>query len=94
MISKKNIKYISKLSKLNFTEKEEEKIIVDLNKIIDSMEKLNELNVENIDMTINPYYMENQYREDEVMESLSLDEVLKNAPNYEDEYIIVPNVIE
>ncbi|AEB76847.1 Asp-tRNA(Asn)/Glu-tRNA(Gln) amidotransferase subunit GatC [Clostridium botulinum] len=94
MISKKDVKYTAKLAKLSFNEEEEKALIDDLNKILDDMEKLNELNTNNINITVNPYYIENQYREDEEEESLTLDMVLKNSPDSQNEYIVVPKVIE
>ncbi|KEI02372.1 Asp-tRNA(Asn)/Glu-tRNA(Gln) amidotransferase subunit GatC [Clostridium botulinum] len=94
VISKKDVKYTAKLAKLSFNEEEEKALIDDLNKILDDMEKLNELNTNNINITVNPYYIENQYREDEEEESLTLDMVLKNSPDSQNEYIVVPKVIE
>lgn len=94
MILKKDIKYIAQLCKLNFSEDEEKKIIHDLNKLINYIDKLNEINTENIDITVNPYYIENVYREDEIEESLSLEEVTENAPKFCDNYLVVPKVIE
>ncbi|NFO96701.1 Asp-tRNA(Asn)/Glu-tRNA(Gln) amidotransferase subunit GatC [Clostridium botulinum] len=94
MISKKDVEYTAKLAKLSFNEEEEKALIDDLNKILDNMEKLNELNTNDINITVNPYYIENQYREDEEQESLTLDMVLKNSPDSQNEYIVVPKVIE
>ncbi|MCD3246414.1 Asp-tRNA(Asn)/Glu-tRNA(Gln) amidotransferase subunit GatC [Clostridium botulinum C] len=94
VISKIDVEYIAKLAKLNFSEEEEKILIDDLNKILDNMEKLNELNTDDINITVNPYYIENQYREDEVEESFTLDMVLKNAPDSKSQYIVVPKVIE
>lgn len=94
MISKIDVEYIAKLAKLSFSDEEEKTLIDDLNKILDNMEKLNELNVDDINITVNPYYIENKYREDEVEESFTLDMVLKNAPDSQSQYIVVPKVIE
>ncbi|KEI00190.1 Asp-tRNA(Asn)/Glu-tRNA(Gln) amidotransferase subunit GatC [Clostridium botulinum] len=94
VISKKDVEYTAKLAKLSFNEEEEKALIDDLNKILDNMEKLNELNTNDINITVNPYYIENQYREDEEQESLTLDMVLKNSPDSQNEYIVVPKVIE
>ncbi|KEH98487.1 Asp-tRNA(Asn)/Glu-tRNA(Gln) amidotransferase subunit GatC [Clostridium massiliodielmoense] len=94
MISKEDVEYIARLSKLSFNEEEEEKIIKDLNKVLTVMEKLNELKTDDIEITVNPYYIENEYREDEIEKSLPLDKVLKNAPEFNKDYIVVPKVIE
>ena len=40
------------------------------------MKKLEELDTENEDIIVNPYYIENKFRNDEVEESMSIDEGL------------------
>lgn len=93
-ISKKDVEYVMKLARLNFTEKEKESLISDLNKILEYMEKLNELDTENTDIIVNPYFIENKLREDKVEKSTDLEITLKNAPQNLEEYIKVPKVIE
>ncbi|MFU0824746.1 Asp-tRNA(Asn)/Glu-tRNA(Gln) amidotransferase subunit GatC [Clostridium sp.] len=92
-ISKQDVELIAKLSNLNFGEKEEEKIIKDLEQILKYMEKLNELDTDNVEETVNPYYMENNFRDDEIETSLHIENVIENAPNSKNEYILVPRVI-
>ena len=58
------------------------------------MDKLNELNTDNVDIIVNPYYIENKFREDEVQESMDLKSVIENAPQNLEEYIVVPKIIE
>lgn len=92
-ISKQDVELIAKLSNLNFGEKEEEKIIKDLEQILKYMEKLNELDTDNVEEIVNPYYMENNFRDDEIETSLHIENVIENAPNSKNEYILVPRVI-
>lgn len=94
MISREDIKYIARLSKLSFDENEEEKIIEHLNKVLKDIEKINDLKTDDVEITVNPYYIENEYREDEIEESLKLERILENAPESNKEYIVVPKVIE
>ncbi len=58
------------------------------------MEKLDELNTNDVDIVVNPYYIENKYREDNVEKSMELKEVIDNAPESLEEYVIVPKVID
>ncbi len=58
------------------------------------MEKLDELNTDDVDIVVNPYYIENKYREDNVEKSMELKEVIDNAPESLEEYVIVPKVID
>lgn len=93
-VSKKDVDYVAYLARLDFTEEEKEKLIGSLNSVLGYVEKLNELDTEDTDILVNPYYIENKYREDNVEDSMQLKEVLDNAPKKLEEYIVVPKIIE
>lgn len=93
-VSKKDVEYVAELARLSFNQEEKESLVVDLNNILNYMEQLNELDTENVDIVVNPYYMENKFREDEIQKSMELKDVLKNAPDKLEEYVMVPKVIE
>ncbi|WP_035288811.1 Asp-tRNA(Asn)/Glu-tRNA(Gln) amidotransferase subunit GatC [Clostridium sp. KNHs214] len=93
-VSKKDVEYVAELSRLSFNEEEKEALVIDLNNILNYMEQLNELNTDNVDIVVNPYYMENKFREDKVTESMELKDVLENAPEKLEEYVMVPKIIE
>lgn len=93
-VSKKDVEYVAELARLDFKEEEKLSLIDDLNKVLEYMEKLNRLDTENVDIIVNPYYIENKFREDEVESSLSLNEVIENSPQNLEEYILVPKIIE
>lgn len=93
-VSKKDVEYVAQLAKLSLTDEEEKSYEKDLNSILDYMEKLNKLNTDNADIIVNPVYIENRFREDEVQESLDEKNVIKNSPQNLEEYIVVPKIIE
>lgn len=93
-VTKKDVEYVAELARLHFSEEEKEALIGDLNNVLGYIEKLSELETENVDIIVNPYYIENKFREDEVQESMPLEEVLMNAPDKLEEYVLVPKVIE
>lgn len=93
-VTKKDVEYVAELARLSFTEEEKEVLTHDLNSVLGYIEKLNELDTENVEILVNPYYMENRLREDEVRPSMELKDVLANAPNKLEEYFLVPKVIE
>ncbi|NEZ46829.1 Asp-tRNA(Asn)/Glu-tRNA(Gln) amidotransferase subunit GatC [Clostridium niameyense] len=93
-VSKKDVEYVAELAKLEFNEEQKEEFVDDLNKILTYMEKLDELDTNDVDIIVNPYYIENKYREDEVQESMKLNDVIENSPDHLEEYIIVPKVID
>jgi aspartyl-tRNA(Asn)/glutamyl-tRNA(Gln) amidotransferase subunit C len=93
-VSKKDVEYVAELARLSFSDKEKEGLIHDLNNVLGYIEKLNELDTDNVDIIVNPYFIENKFRDDEYEESMQLSEVLINAPDSLEEYILVPKVIE
>lgn len=93
-VSKKDVEYVAELARIELMEDEKEGMIEDLNKVLAYMEKLNELDTDNVDIIVNPYYIENKFREDEVEESMQLNDIMENAPEKLEEYILVPTIIE
>ncbi len=91
---KEDIEYIAKLARLEFTEEEKYSIGQDLNKVMEYIKKLKEIDTEAVDIVINPYYMENDFREDEKTTSLDIKSAIYNAPEILEDYIKVPKVIE
>lgn len=93
-VSKKDVEYVAELARLSFDEAEKEGLAEDLNQILAYVEKLGELDTEKEDIIVNPYYIENRFREDEITPSMNLEEVLKNAPETLEEYVLVPTIIK
>lgn len=93
-ITIKDVEYVSNLARLEFEEKEKVKLVKDLNKILEYMEKLDELYTEEENIIVNPYYMENKFREDILESSLDIQWVLDNSPDNFQEYIVVPKVVK
>lgn len=93
-VSIKEVDYVAELARLSFDESEKEGLAEDLNQILAYVEKLGELDTENEDIIVNPYYIENRFREDVTVPSLKLEDVTKNAPDTLEEYIVVPAIIK
>ncbi|HEY5575280.1 MAG TPA: Asp-tRNA(Asn)/Glu-tRNA(Gln) amidotransferase subunit GatC [Clostridiaceae bacterium] len=93
-VSKKDVDHVANLARLEFTETEKDSLIGDLNKVLGYIEKLNELNTEDEEIIINPYYIENRFREDEIEQSMKVEDVVANAPQSLEGYIVVPKVID
>jgi aspartyl-tRNA(Asn)/glutamyl-tRNA(Gln) amidotransferase subunit C len=85
---------IAHLSRLEFDEKDAEKMMRDMTNIVNWVEKLNEVNTEGIEPLTTMSYEINVLREDEVKANLAHEDVLKNAPKKDAEYFRVPKVIE
>jgi aspartyl-tRNA(Asn)/glutamyl-tRNA(Gln) amidotransferase subunit C len=65
-----------------------------LDKIIGFAEELNELDTDNVEPTTHVLELKNILREDEVRNSVSVDEAMKNAPAQKDGQFKVPNILE
>lgn len=93
-ISKEMVKHIALLSRLKLQEKEIETYQEQLSRIIDYVEKLNEVNTAEIEATSHVLALNNVFREDIVKNSISRQEALRNAPDSTDKFFRVPKIIE
>ncbi|MGD8780017.1 MAG: Asp-tRNA(Asn)/Glu-tRNA(Gln) amidotransferase subunit GatC [Ignavibacteria bacterium] len=92
-VTLKDVEHIAKLARLKFSEEELKEFTGDMNKILEYMEKLNELDTENIEPLSHPVEQVNVFREDKLKESVDREEALKNAPKSDEEFFKVPKVI-
>lgn len=93
-VTKKDVEHVAKLARLEFDQLEKESLIKDLNNVLGYIEKLNELNTENEDIIVNPYFIENKFREDEIQPSMKVEDVVSNAPESLEGYIVVPKILD
>ncbi|MGA9292546.1 MAG: Asp-tRNA(Asn)/Glu-tRNA(Gln) amidotransferase subunit GatC [Ignavibacteriaceae bacterium] len=89
----KDVEHIAELARLKFKEKELENFTHQLNDILSYVEKLNELDTENVEPLSHPVENTNVFREDEVKPSVSREDALKNAPDKNESFFKVPKVI-
>ena len=85
---------IAHLARLEYDAEGKEQIIKDMNNMLGFIDKLNELDTTNVEPLI---YMSNEVnvlREDDVIQEITQDEGLKNAPKHDSDYFKVPKVIE
>ena len=92
-LSKEDVIKIAILSKLEFNDDEIENFRSDLSEILNYMNELNELDTEGISPLFNVLDLDDVTRNDEVRDSLKQEEVLKNAPDKDENFIIVPKII-
>lgn len=85
---------LAHLSKLSFSPDEKKEIAGDLERMIAFVEKLNELNLENVEPLMHMSDEMNVLRNDEVKGSVSREEALKNAPLTDGQFFLVPKVIK
>jgi len=93
-ISLKDVEHVANLSRLELTDEEKALFTEQMNSILKYVEKLNELNTDDIAPTSHVFELVNVMRDDVKKESLLIDKVLLNAPDEEDDQIKVPAVLE
>jgi len=82
------------LARLHFSEGEKQEIKSDLQRMIEFVDKLNELNTDGVEPVLHMSDSTNVFREDEVQGSVSREEGLKNAPETDGVFFKVPKVIK
>lgn len=92
-ITKETVDQVATLAKLSFADSEKERIQEDLSKIIDFMEKINEVDTEGVEPLTHINESINVLREDEAIETITQEEALKNAPQKDSDYFKIPKVL-
>ena len=88
------ITYLEDLSCLTLSDEEKIRLKGDLKEILDGMERLGDLNTENISERSHPFDHVNAFREDELQASFDRDLILQNAPRRNSEMFIAPKTVE
>lgn len=85
---------IAHLARLEFDEKDAEKMIRDMSAIVDWVEQLKEVDTEGVEPLTTMSSEINMLREDVVQEHLSHERALANAPAKDEQFFRVPKVLE
>ena len=93
-IDLKTIKHISKLSRISVDDKKADKLAGDLNSIFDFIEKLNELNTDKVEPLTSVAETTLILRTDEVNSKDIRGQILKNSPDENEDFFVVPKVVE
>ena len=93
-IDKDTVKHIGKLARISLDEKKINSLSKDLSSIMEFIEKLNELNTEETVPLTSIINASLRSRKDEVSDEKIRDQILKNSPEKNEEFFVVPKVIE
>ena len=93
-IDKNTLRKIAHLSRLDFDEQAEQKMINSLNNIISWVEQLNEVDTTNVTPLTHMSEEVNVVRKDVTLPPLSHERGLLNAPKKDSDYFRVPKVME
>ena len=93
-ISHDDVKYVARLARLSLDSEELDRYSVQLSSIISHIDKISELELEEVSPTSHVLDMSNIFREDEVRPSVSQEDALRNGPSVEKGAFRVPPILE
>jgi len=93
-IDKNTVKHISKLARISLDEKNADTLSKDLTSIMKFIESLNKINTDKTAPLTSIINASLKSRKDEVKDGKIRDQILKNSPEKNDEFFVVPKVIE
>ena len=94
IISDETIEYVGILAKLELSDEEKEKAKADMGKMLDYIDKLNELDTSSVEPMSHVFPVSNVFREDVVTNGDDRDNILKNAPEERDGAFVVPKTFK
>jgi aspartyl-tRNA(Asn)/glutamyl-tRNA(Gln) amidotransferase subunit C len=93
-LSRDDVLHVAALARLDLSEDEIEGLTQDLSSILTYIDKLAELDTSRVEPTSHVVAMSAAFREDEVTNTPSPEDALANAPKRDDNYFVVPSIIE
>ena len=93
-IDKDKIKHVAKLARISLDEKKTDSLTKDLSSIFEFIEKLNKLNTDKVEPLTSIAETSLKLRRDEVKSENIREQILKNSPNENKDFFVVPKVVE
>ncbi len=93
-MDKKTVTTISYLSRLKIDDEKEEKIVNDLTNIIEFVNQLNDAETSDVEPLTNPLEKTAKTRADQVTAKNLKNDLLEIAPSSNEDYFLVPRVVE
>jgi aspartyl-tRNA(Asn)/glutamyl-tRNA(Gln) amidotransferase subunit C len=93
-ITREDVAYVAGLAQLELDEAAQERLLREMGDILTYMDKLNALDTDGVEPMMHAMEMVNVFREDVVGTSLPRELALANAPQHDDEYFLVPKILD
>lgn len=93
IVSKERTKRLAWLAKIELTEKENDNITVQLNRILESFKDLDKIDLKGVEPTYHAISVTNIMREDKVTPCLEKDEALANGSKIKDSFFVAPKIV-
>lgn len=94
MIDDSTIEYVGILAQLELNEAEKETAKKDMGRMLDYIDKLNELDTDGVEPMSHVFPVYNVFREDVVENGNDRENILRNAPKRKDGAFQVPKTVE
>ncbi len=92
-IDKETVDKVAHLARLELSESEKKTMIEDMGKILDFMDKLNEVDTSGVEPLVYMTDEVNVLREDVICHEITPEEALRNAPKHDEDFFLVAKVI-
>ncbi len=93
-VSPEQVRHIAKLARIAMSDEELDRLVPELNNILDWVEQLGEVDTDGVEPLTAVIDQKLRLRDDVVTEGNIRDEVLANAPEAQHGFFAVPKVIE
>ena len=93
-ISREEVQHVALLARLELSEAEETELVGHFDKVLSYMEKLSELNTNDVQPLAHAVEVPAPLREDQVTNQANTDALLQNAPERQTDFFKVPKIIE
>lgn len=93
-IDEDDVENVANLARLEVEDARAEKLVDELDSVLEYVGKLDELNTDDVEPTTHPVAAEHTGRDDEVNEGLTVEQVLGQAPDRQDGHFRVPKVVD
>jgi len=94
VIDETQVRHVAKLARLELSDAEVGLFSEQLSEIVDYVDKLNELETDNVEPLAHCLDVRNVFRRDEVKESLGTEAALANAPERSGDFFKVPKILD
>ena len=93
-ISREEVQHVALLARLALSPKEETELVEHFDNVLSYMEKLNELNTDDVRPLAHAVEVPAPLREDQVTNQANAEALLQNAPERQTDFFKVPKIIE
>jgi aspartyl-tRNA(Asn)/glutamyl-tRNA(Gln) amidotransferase subunit C len=93
-LSREDVRHVAQLARLDFSDEEEARMAEEMSRILEYVEKLDELDTSGVPPMSHVLDVTNVYREDDIESRIDQGQALEPAPDAERGYFVVPRVVD